>query len=150
MRKITALSLSIVFLSGCATTYDPAEVCSASWVQPRAVKAVNEIVKDTNGAVKSIRKTADSYADGKTPGPLQMFSLSRSFEKLEKELTRGRGVKDLKILADTCDNPDIITDGMTDYVQGLGLPEKLTSFIKALPKYREIVESHLQDIEQAN
>ena len=148
MRRLFLIATLPFLLSACASTPDPAEICTTEWIKPRAEKAMSELMDDTGSAVKSMRKVADKYMQGKTPGPLQMFSLSNSLKSLEKELTRGRGIKDLKTLAKTCDDPQIITDGMTEFVSSLGLPERLSAFIKALPRYQELLESQLEDLDK--
>jgi len=146
MRKILILAACGVFLTGCASTPDPEKVCTSEWISKSAGKAVAEITGDTQGAVKSIRKVASSYVEGKTPGPLQMFALSRSLKGLEKELTRGSGIRDLKTVAKTCNNPKIMTDGISAFVDGMGLPPQMVRIVESLPQYRNLIESHLRDI----
>lgn len=148
MRKILLLSLSCIILSGCASTPDPAKVCTSEWISGRSGKAVAEITKDTRGAVSSIQKAGNTYLGGKTPGPLQLFALSRSLKGLEKELTRGRGIKDLKTVAKTCNNPKILTDGLSSFVQGMGLPPQMMNIVQNLPQYRSLIETHLKDLGQ--
>ena len=118
----------LLLLSSCAT-YDPAEVCSAEWISPRLDRAVDRIESDTSRVIRSLRSAGESFARGRTPGPLKMLSLTRSLKTLERELTDGRGVKDLRILADTCDDPVILTDAFSDYLDGLGLSDGLERFI---------------------
>ena len=147
MRKILVTILATCALSACASTqYDAAEVCSADWIKPRAADALTELIDDTEGAVKSMRKVSTKYMEGKTPGPLQMFALSNSLKSLEKELTKGQGIKDLKILAKTCNDPQIVTDGMKAFVENLGLPQRISAFIEALPRYQELLAAQLRDI----
>ncbi len=146
MRKLFLLAICGMLLTGCASTPDPAKVCTSDWISKRAGKAVADITGDTQGAVKSIRKVAGSYVEGKTPGPLQMFALSRSLKSLEKELTRGSGIRDLKTVAKTCNNPKIMTDGLTAFVDDMGLPPQMVRIVESLPQYRNIIESHLRDI----
>ncbi len=148
MRRFILIATLPLLLSACASTPDPAEICTTEWIAPRAEKAMSELMDDTGSAVKSMRKVADKYSRGKTPGPLQMFALSNSLKSLEKELTRGRGIKDLKTLAKTCDNPQIITDSMTEFVEKLGLPQRMSAFIQALPRYQELLASQLKDLDK--
>jgi len=50
---------SLSGLAGCATTPDPAEVCTAEWVQPRAALAIKELRRDTGRTIKSLARNAE-------------------------------------------------------------------------------------------
>ena len=136
---IIASGLGALFLSACATTYDPVEVCSANWVKPRAERAVNYIEKDAQSVLKALRKHSDSYARGKTPGPLQALALTLAVKNLEKEIKNGQGIKDLRILRDTCNDPEIISDALTEFMQDQGLPGGLINFIQGLDAYQSLI-----------
>ncbi len=139
MKKLCLIPVATLILSACATTPDPAKVCTAEWIQPRTEKAVSAIEKDTRGVIKNLRKVALSYADGKKPGPLTMWSLSNSVKKLESELESGRGIRDLRMLARTCDDPKIISDTMGRYLRSHNLPDGLIRFIENLDDYQKIL-----------
>ncbi len=139
MRRLLILSTAAILLSACATAPDPAKVCTAEWIKPRADKAVSAIEKDTRGVIKNLRKVAESYIDGKTPGPIQMWSLSNSVKKLENELEGGRGIRDLRTLARTCDDPKIVSSVMARFMRSHGLPDGLVNFIENLDQYQKIL-----------
>ena len=139
MRRMLILTFTTAMLSACATAPDPAKVCTAEWIKPRADKAVYAIEKDTRGVIKNLRKVAESYIDGKTPGPLQMWSLSKSVKKLEDELESGRGIRDLRTLARTCDDPKIVSTAMARFMRSHGLPDGLVNFIENLDQYQKIL-----------
>jgi len=148
MKRIVLTGLLAISLTACASTPDPEEVCTANWVQKRSVKAVDAIYKDTRSAVKSLRKVGTAYAEGKTPNALQLFNLARRVSALDKELRRGRGIRDLKTLARTCNDPQILTEGFNNYMNGLELPEKMQNFIEGLPQFKDMISEHIQDIQQ--
>jgi hypothetical protein len=127
--KRSLLLLPAVLLMGCAT-YNPEEVCTSNWISARADKAVNAIESDTSRVIRSLKSAGEAFARGKTPGPLKMLSLSRSLKGLEKELTNGRGIKDLRILAKTCDDPAIISQGLDNWLGRQGLPDGLSNLIE--------------------
>jgi hypothetical protein len=145
-RVLLPLAIAGVFTSGCATTYDPAEVCTANWIQPRAEQAVGFIQSDTESVIKNLRKVAEGYMDGKTPGPFQLLALTGSVKKLESELKNGRGMKDLKVLARTCDDPKILTTAMSGYMRNQGLPPGMVNFIENLDLYKDILENAVAGI----
>ncbi len=150
MRRLMLLAACPFLFSACASTPDPAEVCTTEWIKLRAEKAVTELLDDTQGAVKSMRKVTAKYVEGKTPGPLQLFALSNSLKSLEKELTRGRGIRDLRTLAKTCNDPKIVMDGMSTFMDNLGLPDRLRAIVQAMPKYQELLAEQLQGLGKAN
>ena len=125
--------------SGCTTVPDPAVVCTAEWIQPRAQKAVGEIEKDTRSVFNTLNKSAKNYEQGKTPGPLELFRLTSAVDRLSKELKSGQGIKDLRMLRDTCDDPDLVADALTGFMQDKGLPAGLIDFIQALDMYQRAI-----------
>lgn len=146
MKKVFLAVALAASLSACASTPDPAEVCTSEWVGKRSMKAVDNIFEDTESTVKSLRKVGMAYMEGKSPNIFQLFSLATKVKRLEKEVLRGSGIKDLKTVARTCNDTKILTDGISSYVDRLELPEQMRTFMESLPEYRNMVEKHIQDI----
>jgi len=109
-------------LSACATTPDPAKVCTSEWIGARSDKAIDRIQTRSASSLKSLKRASSSWAKGKQPGPFQLLALSNSISKLKKELTNGAGVKDLRTLASTCNDPEIISTAMKDLLHRQELP----------------------------
>lgn len=150
MKRLALLSVSAILMVGCATAPDPAKVCTSEWIAPRANKAVTRVVKKTRPAINALKKVGESYVSGKTPNIFAMMKLSSSFESLEKELTNGRGIQDIRVLAKTCDNPEILTKAVRDVFERQGVSDKLLGFIENLDVYKRILEENfaaLKDIE---
>ncbi len=143
-QKSWSLCLVVLWLSACASTPDPAKICTAQWIKPRTEKAVAAIEHDTKTVMKNLRRYASAIIDGKTHDPVQFYKLKRSIDALEDELKQGRGMRDLKMLAQTCDDPELISKALTDYMRDEGLPDGLIQFIKALPLYEEIIDQEFQ------
>lgn len=143
MKKIVLSFIFPFILIGCATAPDPAEVCTAEWVAPRFDKAVNKIEKRARSTIKPLKKAGEALASGKTPGPFTMMRLSSTFDRLERELTQGRGIQDLKLLASTCDDPDIMTDAIRRVFEKQGLSTKAIDFIENFEFYKNILRENL-------
>ena len=139
MRRIFLPSL--IILSACSTTPDPAEVCTAEWIEPRAEQAVERIEARLEKALTAFRSVGTSWMKGDTPGPLQMFRLSNAAKSLEKELTDGRGVRDLRLLASTCDDPDLIRTEIYNLLDREGLPVPLVDFLDATGILENLIET---------
>lgn len=141
MRLTQGLAIAIfstVMMTSCATTPDPAKVCTADWISVRSTKAVDRIERKAKPALRNLSKAAESWASGKTPGPFQMMALSSSVKSLTKELETGRGMRDLKTLAKTCNDPGLIKSAMTNVMRDNGLSEQMISFVEDLPIYERL------------
>lgn len=139
--KVLPALLVPVLLSACASTPTPAEICSAEWIAPRADRAVERIEKRAKKSIKTLSSVSKSWAAGKTPGPLQMFALSRAMKSLETELTQGKGITDLKTVAKTCNDPEIVSDAMRGLLERQGVSERLITQVEANPIYQRLISS---------
>lgn len=139
----TLLSVVVISISvtGCATAPDPAKVCTSEWIGERSDKAISRIESKAGRSLKSLRKAGESWAKGKKPNPFQMLMLSNSLKGLEKELKNGRGIKDLKTLSATCNDPKIISDAMGGFLRKQGLPDNIIGFIEGMGLYQEIIKA---------
>lgn len=126
---LPAFVLSALALSGCATT-SPERICSAEWIGARADRALDAIERDTTRAMISLRKVGESYADGREPNVLALLNLRRTLSDLEDELTDGRGVRDLRTLATTCDDPQLVAHGLDRWLVSQDLPAVLTTLVR--------------------
>jgi len=138
--SLTCFAILSLSLAGCATAPDPAKVCTAEWIGERSDKAISRIESKAGRSLKSLQKAGESWAKGKTPNPFQMLALSSSLKGLEKELKNGRGIKDLKTLSATCDDPKIISDAMGGFLRKQGLPDNIINFIEGMGLYQEIIK----------
>jgi hypothetical protein len=142
MNKKIILSVSLpvyLVLSACASTPDPAEVCSAEWIQPRAERAMTDFKKDTRSTFKKLKKAGDTLTDGGTLGPLQMYSLMGSINRLTDNFENGRAMKDMRTLASTCNDPDLIKTAMTDFMREQGISERFINFLNNLKEYQNLL-----------
>jgi hypothetical protein len=133
------LTLAIIGLSACASAPDPAEICSAEWIAPRADKAVAKIQKRAGSSINKLSNVSRTFASGKTPGPLELWSLSNAVKKLNKELTNGQGIKDLKTVARTCNVSKIVSDSMRDLMKRQGVSDSLLRRIENNPIYQSAI-----------
>ena len=132
---------AFALLTACASTPDPAEVCSAEWITPRATKAVNKIEKRAKSSLRTLGSVSKSWAAGKTPGPYKMFKLSQAVDRMKRELTNGQGIRDLKTVAKTCNDPDIVKDSMRDLLERQGVSDSLIKRVESFPIYESLISS---------
>ena len=138
-RIILTLAFTALTATACSTTPDPAVVCTSDWISARSDKAINEIEKKSSRSLKALKSAAESYANGKTPNFLQLLSLRSSLTSLEKELKSGQGIKDLRTLSKTCNDPKIISDAMGGFLRKQGFPENMVNYIEGLRQYQDLL-----------
>lgn len=127
-----------LMLSACATTPDPAKVCTADWISARSDKAISRIESKAKPALRNLSKAAESWAQGEQPGPFQLMALNSSVKSLTRELEKGQGMRDLKTVARTCNDPDIIKTAMSNVMRDNGLSQQMINFVEGLPLYRSL------------
>ncbi len=141
--KLFIILPAIAVLSACASTPDPAEVCSAEWIAPRADKAVSKIEKRAGSSIKNLSKASESWVKGKTPNFVQMLALRNSLNKLKKELSNGQGIRDLRTVAKTCNDPDLIKSSMRDLIERQGVSDDLLKWMENNPLFESVMASIL-------
>lgn len=141
MKHLLIICPALLVLSACASTPDPAKVCTAEWIAPRTERAVDRIEKRSKSSIKSLVKASETLAAGKVPGPFQMLSLRRSISSLEKELTRGKGIRDLKTVARTCNKPEIVSDAMRDLMETAGVSDRFIRQVEASAPYQRAIST---------
>ena len=99
--------------------------------------------------MKSLQKVAERYLEGRQPGPLQLLSLANSMKGLERELKNGSGMRTLKTVAGTCNDPAIITDSLTNVMQLEGLPQNMINFVTSNPIYQSLVNEAIAEATQS-
>jgi len=139
LSAVSALSLSM--LSACASTPDPAEVCTAEWIGARSDKAIDSIQDRASSSIKAMRKASDSLIKGKTPGVFQQLALLNALNGMKKELTRGQGIKDLKTVAKTCNDPNIVKNAMTSLMQRNGMSDTFIQRVESNPIYQGLIST---------
>ena len=132
--------LASAMLTACASTPDPAVVCTSEWIAPRADKALDRIERKSARALKNIRKAGAAYVSGDTPGPLTLLSLRRSFDDLEDELRNGPGVRDLRTLARTCDDPELISNKIGELLERQNVPDSVMAFLERTTILDRLIE----------
>ncbi len=141
MRAIFLCLPAVLLLSACASTPDPAEVCTSEWIAPRATKAVGKIESSARSSLKTFSSVSKTWAKGDTPNLVQLWSLNKAMNKMKKELTRGQGIKDLKTVAKRCNDPNIIKDSMSELFRKQGMSENIVSWIENSPIYDSLIAS---------
>lgn len=152
MKNLTLTALSVILaisVSSCATAPDPEKICTAEWIEKRSDKALDKIQSKAGKSIKSLSKAAESWSQGKKPGLFQMLALQNSFKSLEKELKSGQGMKDLRTLASTCDDPELVSKSMSRFLRKQKLPENMINFIENFAPYQRLITPESETLKTA-
>lgn len=129
MRPTSTLCLTLALttslaLGACATTPDPAKVCTAEWITPRADRAVNELKRDMGRSIKKLSRSAEKLQSGRSISPFALASMMNTAQGMVKKIETSRGLKDLRILSETCNDPEIIKDSFMGFLDDMGVPQQ--------------------------
>jgi len=144
-RSLIALSTlcltSASLLGACASAPDPAEVCTVEWISARSDIAIDKIQDRASSSLKAMRKVSDKLAKGKKPNLWQQGQLLLALEGMRKELTRGQGIKDLKTVAKTCNDPTVVKDAMSNLMKRNGMSDSFINSVESHPIYQSVIST---------
>ncbi len=135
------LLVSLSLLGACASTPDPAKVCSADWIKPRVDRAMRDFSHDTKGVFKTLEKTAHSFESTGKVSPIAMFKVMNALKKLGNKMEHGHAMRDMRTLAQTCNDPHLIQTAMTKFMREQGISERFITFLNGLDVYRKMLET---------
>ncbi len=133
------MTISAVYLAACASTPDPAKVCTSEWIGERSDKAISKISGKSSSSLKALKKASESWVKGEEPSFFTLLALNNATKSLRNELTNGQGIKDLRTLSKTCNDPKLISDAMGDFMRDQGLSERMIAFIEKLEIYQNAI-----------
>lgn len=138
-----SLALGLGLLSACATTPDPAEICTAEWIKPRSEQAINELKRDTFSRLKTIASAASKYEAGSGLSSFQMFRLASAAKGLLRDFETSSALADLKTLSSTCNDPEIAKDAFYGMLDEAGISEKLIEMFNSFQTLFPETEANL-------
>ncbi len=139
-RFFLSLLLAAPLLTACASTPDPAKVCTAEWIAPRAERAADRLEDKTAKAFRALRKVGAQWVSGDKPGTLSLLSLRGAVRDLEDELKDGRGVRDLRTLAQTCNDPELVRTEVTKVLERQEIPAPVLNFLRGSSLLDRLIE----------
>lgn len=141
MRHSLLLSLLIVLLgTSCAKRYNPEEVCTSKWIKPRVDQAMTEFKQGAESAFDTLRKTSDKVSAKGELGQFDKLTAMVSLATLAYKFKNGDAVKDLKILSDTCKDPELVTKAFTGYLEEQGAPKSIIQLLKDVDAFKKLLE----------
>ena len=135
----TLVTISALSLASCATAPDPAEVCTSEWISERSSKAMSKISSKSSSSLKALKKASESWVQGQKPSFFTLLALNNATKSLRNELTNGQGIKDLRVLSKTCNDPKLISDSLGNFMREQGLSERMIGFVEKLEVYQNAI-----------
>ncbi|MEL6688135.1 MAG: hypothetical protein AAFP97_11005 [Pseudomonadota bacterium] len=133
-------AIAAIVLSGCATVPTAEEICTPQWIEPRVDRAVDRIETRLDKTLDALTDAGDSWLRGRSPGPIQLLRLSNAAKELEREIEDGQGINDLRLIASTCNDPDLIETQIYALLNRQGISSQMTSFLEETGMMRRIIE----------
>ena len=146
MRKVLISFAIAITFNACATPSAPAKVCTSEWITPRMDRAIDALERDAGSAVKNLSKVATIYLSGKKPSQMTLLRANNSLNILKNQLENGRGTRDLKKLASTCNDPKLLTDAFSNFMDRQEINPSIIDWIERQPIYKRIIEHLIQEV----
>lgn len=132
--------MGTAFLTACASTPTPEEICTAEWITPRVDRAVNRIETRLDKTLDTLANAGESWLRGQSPGPLQLLRLSNAAKEFEREIKQGQGIRDLRLIARTCNDPELIRTQIYTLLDRQGVSDQMTDFLEETGMLDRIIE----------
>lgn len=139
-NAIVGLAMLGIFASACATQPTPQEICSKEWIAPRVDRAMYDFKRDTGKTLKTLKKAGNTLSKNGELSTYQMFKVASAVTKLGDRMKNGHAIKDLRTLAQTCNDPELIKTAMNDFLHEQGVSERFIAFLNDLDKYTKLLD----------
>ena len=137
----TLVCASLLFISACATKHDPAEVCTSKWIKPRIDAAMGDFRDNSSQILATLRKTGNEVAkNGGQLGLLQQARILPSLLQLVNTFQDGQTLKDLNVLSETCNDPELVTRVFTDVLKEYNVPDSFIQLLGELDTFKKMAE----------
>lgn len=139
LLRVAAISAAVA-LNACATTStDPEVVCTSEWVSKRADAAMSEFSKDVKPALRVLKNAASDFESGKNIGALRQLRVMNALQGTVKKFEKSKAIKDVKLLSETCNDPQLIARSMRGFLEDQGASPQIIDFLESLPQFQEMV-----------
>ena len=130
MRK-TIIAMLGVALSACATTPTPQEICSAEWINHRTDKAIAEFSRNVRPLMRTFKKASKAADQGNSLGVIQSMQLVSAIQKMIDKVETSQALRDIELVADTCDDPDLMINVFAGFMREQGASEEVIGLIES-------------------
>lgn len=132
---------SLLLLTACATKHDPAEVCTSNWIKPRVDAAMGDFRTNSDTIFASLKKVGkETASSGGQLSLLQQAKILPSLMSLVNSFQNGQTLKDLNVLSETCNDPQLVTRVFTDVLKEYNVPDTFIQLLGELDSFKKMAE----------
>lgn len=143
-----ATILMTLLLSACATKHNPDEVCTAEWIKPRVDLALGDFRANTDTILNTLKKTGSEVASsGGQLGLLQRAGVLLSLTKLVSTFQNGQTLKDLNVLSETCNQPELASRVFKDVLSEYNVPPAFLNLLDEMQQFKDLATQAAQDLQ---
>ncbi len=144
MRATQVLLLSFVLLSGCATTPNPEEICSAEWIKPRADAAMEDFRENVGEILGTLAGTSEAVEQSEGFGLVERARVLFDLARLVNTFQDGQTLRDLRTLGDTCNDPELALRAFNGVLTEYEVPQPVIQLLNELEGFRQLVAESQQ------
>ncbi|MEM6627030.1 MAG: hypothetical protein AAF719_10030 [Pseudomonadota bacterium] len=133
LARLSIAALAFAALGACATQQP--QTCSAEWISARSQAAFDNLRLEAGDDLDTLLDFAKSFdEDGAPTGPLAAFRLMNAVSSLETvaETFVEQTKPDLELIAQECDDPQLMADAFSDFLRDEGAPDSVIDLIATL------------------
>ncbi len=146
---VTVVTLLLtLLLSACATKHNPDEVCTAEWIKPRVDLALGDFRENTDTILETLKKTGKEVASsGGQLGLIQRAGVLFSLTKLVNTFQNGQTLKDLNVLSETCNQPELASRVFKDVLSEYNVPPVFLTLLEDMQQFKALAEQAAKDFQ---
>lgn len=140
-NMLIIITTSLLLLTACATKHDPAEVCTSNWIKPRVDAAMGDFRSNSDQILANLKKVGkEAASSGGQLSLLQKARILPSLLSLVNSFQNGQTLKDLNVLSETCNDPQLVTRAFTDLLKEYNVPDNFIQLLDELDSFKKLAE----------
>ena len=135
------IGTSLLLMTACATKHDPAVVCTSNWIKPRVDAAMGDFRSNSDQILANLKKVGkEAASSGGQLSLLQKARILPSLISLVNSFQNGQTLKDLNVLSETCNDPQLVMRSFTDLLKEYNVPDSFIQLLDELDSFKKLAE----------
>ncbi len=146
LRSLMACVVITAAMAGCASTPDPAVVCSADWIKPRTDAALKEFTSSTSDTWEKLSKTGRRASKRGSLGLFERGKVLLSLTSLVNSFQNSQALEDLQLLGETCDDPDLAKNALVGTLEDYNVPLPYINLLNEIEGFMKLLDSTADEL----